>query len=204
MNHLAHFHLAGTCEQLLLGALLGDYVKGPLRGALPEALERGVRLHRRIDAFTDSHEESRALRRHFDAGSRRLAGVVTDMLFDYLLVRHWQRFEACALAQFSARVCAVLERHAAAMPQPAARQVRHIVDHDLLCRYGEARIVQGALERIGERLGQPEAMRGAIATGWRHMDDFEAAFLRFYPQLMDVARAAEFAPRDAHRTPLRD
>jgi acyl carrier protein phosphodiesterase len=51
VNHLAHFHLAGECEHLVVGALLGDYVKGPLTGALPQALERGVRLHRRAESL---------------------------------------------------------------------------------------------------------------------------------------------------------
>mgnify|MGYP003629303282 FL=1 len=68
MNYLAHFHLAqqlasrcGLDERdamqqgLLIGGLLGDFVKGPLRGNYPATWEVGIRLHRRIDALTDSH-----------------------------------------------------------------------------------------------------------------------------------------------------
>ena len=159
MNHLAHFHLAGECEHLVLGALLGDYVKGPLTGALPQALERGIRLHRRVDAFTDGHERLRALRVHFGPGERRLAGVVIDLFFDFLLTRHWERFHAPALREFSTRVCLILERHAATLPPAAARQARRIVEHDLLCRYGEVEVLEGTLERLGEVLRQPQAMR---------------------------------------------
>ena len=194
MNHLAHFHLAGDCEYLVVGALLGDYVKGPLTGALPQALERGVRLHRRVDAFTDGHERLRALRVHFGPGERRLAGVVTDLFFDYLLTRHWERFHAPALRDFSTRVCAILERHAAALPPPAARQARRIVEYDLLCRYGEVEVLEGALQRLGEVLRQPQAMRAATAVAWSRIGEFEAAFLDFYPQLVEVAGAPEFRP----------
>jgi acyl carrier protein phosphodiesterase len=190
VNHLAHFQLAGECEGLTVGALLGDYVKGPLAGALEPALERGVRLHRRVDAFTDTHAELRALRQHFGAGPRRLAGVVTDLFFDRLLTRHWARFEAAPLPAFSARVYAALERHAPGMPQPAARQARRIVDHDLLCRYGEAEVLEGSLERIGTRLGQAGAMRDAIDVAWARQAEFEEAFLRFYPQAIAFARSA--------------
>jgi acyl carrier protein phosphodiesterase len=193
VNHLAHFHLAGDCEQLVVGALLGDHLKGPLRGAWPRAIECGVRLHRRIDAFTDTHEELRALRRHFGPGERRLAGVVTDLFFDYWLVRHWERFEAAALDAFSARVYAILDRHAAVLPDSAAREARRIVAHDLLCRYGEAGMFEGVLEHIGERLGQPRAMRAAIDTAWTHGDEFERVFLAFYPQLLALARMAQTA-----------
>ena len=192
MNHLAHFHLAGECEHLVVGALLGDYVKGPLTGALPPALERGVKLHRRVDAFTDSHAALRALRVHFGPGERRLAGVVTDLFFDYLLTRHWQLFHAAALDAFSARVYAILERHARAVPPPAARQARRIVEHDLLCRYGEAAVLEGTLERLGEVLRQPQAMRAATAVAWSRIGEFEESFLAFYPQLVEIAGAPEF------------
>ena len=192
MNHLAHFHLAGECEHLVVGALLGDYVKGPLTGALPPALERGVKLHRRVDAFTDSHAALRALRVHFGPGERRLAGVVTDLFFDYLLTRHWQLFHAAALDAFSARVYAILERHARALPPPAARQARRIVEHDLLCRYGEAAVLEGTLERLGEVLRQPQAMRAATAVAWSRIGEFEESFLAFYPQLVEIAGAPEF------------
>jgi acyl carrier protein phosphodiesterase len=192
LNHLAHFHLAGECEHLVVGALLGDYVKGPLTGALPPALERGVKLHRRVDAFTDSHAALRALRVHFGPGERRLAGVVTDLFFDYLLTRHWQLFHAAALDAFSARVYAILEQHAAALPQRAARQARRIVEHDLLCRYGEAAVLEGTLERLGEVLRQPQAMRAATAVAWSRIGEFEESFLAFYPQLVEIAGAPEF------------
>ena len=192
MNHLAHFHLAGECEHLVVGALLGDYVKGPLTGAMPQALERGVRLHRRVDAFTDGHERLRALRVHFGPGERRLAGVVIDLFFDFLLTRHWERFHAPALREFSTRVCLILERHAATLPPAAARQARRIVEHDLLCRYGEVEVLEGTLERLGEVLRQPQAMRAAIVVAWSRMREFEESFLAFYPQLVEIAGAPEF------------
>jgi acyl carrier protein phosphodiesterase len=194
VNHLAHFHLAGECEHLVLGALLGDYVKGPLTGALPHALERGVKLHRRVDAFTDGHERLRALRVHFGPGERRLAGVVTDLFFDYLLTRHWEIFHVPALRDFSTRVYAILERHVAALPPPAARQARRIVEYDLLCRYGEAQVLDGTLQRLGEVLRQPQTMRAATAVAWSRIGEFEAAFLDFYPQLIEIAGAPEFRP----------
>ena len=39
MNFLAHFHLAWPDDMLLLGALEGEYHRGPLRGELPDRFE---------------------------------------------------------------------------------------------------------------------------------------------------------------------
>ena len=55
MNYLAHLHLGGSQPAQLLGSLYGDFVKGPLNGRWPAQIEAAIRLHRRIDAFTDSH-----------------------------------------------------------------------------------------------------------------------------------------------------
>jgi hypothetical protein len=55
MNYLAHLHLGGAQPAQLLGSLYGDFVKGPLEGRFPEPVEAAIRLHRRIDAYTDAH-----------------------------------------------------------------------------------------------------------------------------------------------------
>jgi acyl carrier protein phosphodiesterase len=187
LNHLAHFHLAGSCEGHIVGALLGDYIKGPLRGEWPAPLESGIRLHRRIDAYTDAHPELLPLRAPFPAGQRRLAGVVTDMIFDHLLVRHWSHFHDAGLPQFARDVHAILLRHRALLPAAALAHARRMDEYDLLARYGEAEVVEGALRHIGQRLGCVQAMDAAITLAWRHMDGFEQAFLSFYPQLVDMA-----------------
>ena len=57
MNYLAHLHLGGDRPAQLLGSLYGDFVKGPLAGQWPAEIEAGIRLHRRIDAFTDPFHE---------------------------------------------------------------------------------------------------------------------------------------------------
>ena len=80
MNFLAHFHLAWPDEGLITGGLEGDYIKGPLHGALPPQIERGIRLHRAIDAYTDGHPLIQQLRRDLPPGLRRYAGILIDLL----------------------------------------------------------------------------------------------------------------------------
>ena len=55
MNYLAHLHLGGPAPAQLLGSLYGDFVKGPLAGRYAADIEAAIRLHRRIDVFTDAH-----------------------------------------------------------------------------------------------------------------------------------------------------
>src|SRR5438094_5646041 len=63
MNYLAHLFLAGDTAELLIGNLAGDFVKGPLRDEFTPGIREGIRQHRRLDAFTDTHPHMAAFRR---------------------------------------------------------------------------------------------------------------------------------------------
>ncbi len=79
MNYLAHLHLGGHRPAQLLGSLYGDFVKGPLPGRFPAELEAAIRLHRSIDAFTDSHPLIKASIARFPLQRRRYAGIMLDV-----------------------------------------------------------------------------------------------------------------------------
>jgi len=55
MNFLAHAHLSFNDESLLVGNLIADAVKGKQFFLFSESIRKGMLLHRKIDAFTDSH-----------------------------------------------------------------------------------------------------------------------------------------------------
>jgi acyl carrier protein phosphodiesterase len=57
MNFLAHLYLSGKDKSgVLVGNFIADQVKGKQLASFPKNMQRGIRLHRKIDEFTDSHE----------------------------------------------------------------------------------------------------------------------------------------------------
>ena len=56
MNYLAHLFLAEKTEESILGNFLGDFVKGRLKDQYSAEILKGIVTHRKIDAYTDSHE----------------------------------------------------------------------------------------------------------------------------------------------------
>jgi acyl carrier protein phosphodiesterase len=187
MNYLAHFHLAQASDAGLLGALLGEYVKGPLQGAWPSAWEEGIRLHRRIDAFSDRHSSRLQFAEAVPVEYRRYAGIVFDVYCDHLLSLHWQRFESQPLPDFAARVYALLERHMAQLPPPAARMARRLIEYDVLCIYHEWDTVSGALARIGERFVRANPLARAGDELGVYLPLAERLFLDLYPVLVEHA-----------------
>ena len=55
MNHLAHFFLSGDDDDLKIGNFIADFISNKEIDDYTEGVQRGIKLHRAIDAFTDTH-----------------------------------------------------------------------------------------------------------------------------------------------------
>ena len=87
MNYLAHLHLGGPGREDRLGSLYGDFVKGSA-DVWPAGIAAGIRLHRRIDVYTDDHPLVIRAKTRLPAARRRVAGLLVDVFFDHCLARH--------------------------------------------------------------------------------------------------------------------
>lgn len=184
MNYLAHFHLARAEDDWIIGALLGDFVKGPLHGAWPQGWEDGIRLHRRIDALSDAHPLRQHYARELPPQYRRYVGIMLDVCCDHLLSRNWHRFEAEPLPRFAGRVYTLLERHRSQLPPAAQRMALRLIEHDVLTIFDRWDTVAATLERIGTRLRRANPLAASAVELERRLPQLERDFLDFYPQLI--------------------
>ena len=182
MNYLAHFQLSHGNDGLIVGGLLGDFVKGPLKGEFNDDWERGIRLHRRIDAFTDSHAVVKAGQQLFDPEYRRYSGIMLDVIFDHFLNVHWHHFHPESLDVFSRDVYRALNA-AAQMPAKAKLQADNLVKYDVLTNVQHWQTITATLQRISERLKGDNPMATAGDILLQHYQPLEQLFLDFYPEV---------------------
>ncbi|MCB1704790.1 MAG: DUF479 domain-containing protein [Halioglobus sp.] len=190
MNFLAHFHLAWPDEGLVVGGLEGDYVKGQLRGALPAQLEKGIKLHRAVDAFTDAHPLILQLRGELPRGLRRYAGIIIDLCFDHYLSLHWERFSSMPLADFNTDVYRILAAHEPALSNGARGMASRLIEYDVLNRYREWDTVPATAARIGQRFKRHNPFLDLDAELGPARQALERTFLNFYPRLESFCRDA--------------
>src|SRR5215813_13839544 len=117
MNLLAHALLASPDAELMLGSLIGDFVRGRVDPALPPKVRAGIALHRAVDAYTDAHADVAAARALFEPPFRRYAGILIDVWFDHLLARQWARYGEDELDAFSDRVRDLLAVNSSLVPE---------------------------------------------------------------------------------------
>ena len=201
MNFLAHTALANTSDELLLGGLLGDFVKATLQpppaGLTPE-LVRGIRLHRYIDSYLDNYPVFLRSRQRVDPRYRRCAGIMVDVFYDHFLARHWAQFYREPLPVFSARVYDLLDANTAILPPALAHIRQPMRAHDWLTSYQQLPVIHTALNRMSSRLSRPALLHGGAVELEQHYAEFEQDFFLIYAELQH--RVAKWlAATPAHR-----
>jgi len=191
MNFLAHFQLAWPDEGLVAGGLEGDFYKGRLCGQLPGNIERGVRLHRAIDAFTDNHPVIAQLRRDFPPTLRRYAGILIDLSFDHYLSLHWEKFVDIPLQEFNEQVYRLLLAQQHQLSTGSRTMLARLVEHDILGLYISWDTVPASAERIGRRFSRGNPFVGVDEQLSPARQLLEQAFLDFYPQLQRFSEEQE-------------
>jgi len=195
VNYIAHIHQAHTTQTSLLGNFMGDFVKGSDLEHLPDAIAQGVRLHRKIDSFTDSHPIIIQLRESFPASLRRMSGVVIDVYFDHLLCLHWSRVSEVELDtmlnlfyQELAAKHVVLASKKTQLRFAAVKQ--GLLTHQWLQDYAQREHCIRAFFSIEKRLGNKIsfAKQADIFLAQKH-DDLQQAFIQFYPLLLAFSEA---------------
>ena len=88
MNFLAHSILSPNDPLVMLGNLCGDFVKGSKLEGLNTSVAEGVRLHRSIDSFTDSHQLIREAKAIVRPKFKLFSGIVIDMFFDFYVAKN--------------------------------------------------------------------------------------------------------------------
>ncbi len=173
----------------MLGNLLPDLHRGPLDAqALGAEVWRGVNLHRRTDAFTDTHpvfERSRArLREEYG----HFAGVLVDIFYDHCLSVHWSAYHDQSLSAFIAGAYAMLEATTCDLAPRTRVVLGMLCREDWLTPYatieGMAHTLGRLSARVFERSGRRVTLEASAVVLESEFDAFADDFSEFFPQLM--------------------
>jgi acyl carrier protein phosphodiesterase len=188
MNYLAHCCLADLTGTSITGSIMGDFVRGNFEGRFTPEIERGIRLHRRIDSFTDAHATVRAAKRRFIPPYRRYAGILIDVLFDHFLARQWDRFHALPLEEFADKVYVEMDAHSPLFGDRTRLSLDYMRTRNLLVSYRELRGVENALKGLSTRLTRANPLGEAGPVLLAQYDALQGDFDEFFPQLVTYAK----------------
>src|SRR5438128_467879 len=96
MNYLAHAYLSFNQREILTGNMISDFIKGKKQYEYPVSIQKGIKLHRLIDAFTDEHPATRQVKNFFKPSYGLYAAPLSDIVYDYFLANDVNEFASAA------------------------------------------------------------------------------------------------------------
>jgi acyl carrier protein phosphodiesterase len=176
LNFLAHALLAGDDPALMVGGVVGDWIKGPLPGTLPPDLAHGVKLHRAIDHFAETNPAFNQSRSRISAARRRYAGVLVDIFYDHLLARHWQDIHPQPLDAFCKTIYESINDRLPELPADSHYALDMMARQNWLLSYTQIEGIADVLLRMSRRARQPNPLAQGEQEMLADMAGFTADF----------------------------
>ena len=184
MNYLAHLYLSGDSDEIKLGNFIGDYVKGNKYLNYPEKVAYGIRMHRSIDSFTDSHADVRECNKLLKPGFGRHAGIVSDIFFDHFLASRFHEYSSYTLRQFSKQVHSVFISNFGLLPLRVKQFLPFLIQHKRLESYAMRETMFHVLEIMSRRTSLPSNSQWAFEILNQEYDQFETLFRSFFNEMI--------------------
>ncbi|MBN1112914.1 MAG: DUF479 domain-containing protein [Bacteroidales bacterium] len=123
MNYLGHLYLSGNDENVIIGNFIADFVKGNSYKKFPEAIQKGILMHRKIDEYTDGHQSTKDISKILRGTYGKYSTIISDMLIDHVLATNWNDYHNKSLYVFSIKSYLTMVKHFSVLP----KQMQHIL-----------------------------------------------------------------------------
>jgi acyl carrier protein phosphodiesterase len=195
MNFLAHLYLSSPDVEALVGSLLPDLVRRPRPMDLLARVAQACRLHRLVDAFTDTHPSFLTSRQRLSERHGLFSGILVDVFYDHYLARDWARYNTRPLGLFAQHVYESFEANRAIIPTAMLLPVERMIEQNWLEAYATREGIRLTLSRMSRRFSDRFSRAVDLASAADDMvsldDDLARDFHGFFPQLITYAASAE-------------
>jgi acyl carrier protein phosphodiesterase len=188
MNFLAHARLSFNHPEVLLGNMISDFVKGKKQYDYPINVQKGIRLHRAIDAFTDLHPATAVIKKFFHPHYRLYAGAFTDIVYDYFLANDENEFaDEQVLGDFCVETYALLQQSSSIHPPVFSQMFPYMVSQNWLYNYRFPFGIEKSFAGMVRRAKYIQESNSANEIFLKNMEVMQHDYEQFYPSVKNFA-----------------
>lgn len=172
-------YLSGTDHEVLVGNLMGDFVKGAVGDNIyPPRIRLGLMLHRKIDSFAQKNTNFQASRLRLAPRYGLYRGILVDLFYDHFLAQEWHSWSEIPFPDYIAWAKSITEKQLAVMPQPF-REFVPVIFNDLLPSYKSISGTESALNRMSARIKRPNPLAEGGTELTLHYQELKQDFEHF-------------------------
>jgi acyl carrier protein phosphodiesterase len=183
LNFLAHLYLSENYPKIMIGNFIADHIKGNQFTHLDQRIQQGIKLHRQIDTYTDTHEVTRISKRRLHKRYGLFAGIIIDIFYDHYLAKNWKDYSAIPLKIYVNSVYNLINSHKEILPEKTIQMIPYMIKYNLLYNYRYKEGIKSVLEGMNRRTNNKGQIDLAIIDLKQLDKDFEKDFESFFDDL---------------------
>jgi acyl carrier protein phosphodiesterase len=187
MNYLAHAYLSFNHDELLIGNMVSDFVKGKRQFDFPQAIQTGIKLHRAIDTFTDEHPVTKEAKLFLKPAVGSYSGAFIDVVYDHFLANDENQFTETTLQAFAAKTYYTLQKFYDVLPPRFQVLLPYMTAQNWLYNYKSLWGTQQSFGGIVRRAKYLQTSNEAFDAFEKHYLPLQKCYTDFFPSLKEFA-----------------
>lgn len=185
MNFLAHLYLANSDKEIIIGNFIADTLQGNKIHQFSEGIQFGIKMHRAIDTFTDTHPIFRQSKRRLDPKYRLYKGVAIDLIYDHFLAKNWHLYSNIPLYNFTQGIYQLFYDNFDILPIRAQKLLPYMSQQNWLYKYRTQQGIGEILHDMNVRTRGLSKMNEAIVDLKENYTIFEEDFTIFFDEIQN-------------------
>jgi len=200
MNFLCHSEIAlfvaeethlapSAVNGLLAGAVLGDFLKGPIQDSWDRELSLGIKLHRKVDAISNQHTMFKSAFSRFPKKIRRVAPILIDVISDFFLATHWSSYQQVKIERFADMCHSALGTHTSYFDRDANGKnfFTYMKEKELLINSSKWSTIEQTTKHVLKRLNKEDDLSHVLQAMAANQALLLEDFKEYYPQIRQDA-----------------
>lgn len=189
MNFLAHAYLSFDNPEILTGNMIGDFVKGRDYTHLPENIQKGVQLHRKIDHFTDKHDVFKKTVYRISDTHGKYRFVIADLFYDHFLATNWNDYHQNKLITFTDNTYSTLHEYDEHLPEKFKFALTYMESSNWLLNYQHLDKLEMFIKGISNRSKYGNNLETSIEDLKSEYEHFENDFKDFFVDIISYSKS---------------
>jgi acyl carrier protein phosphodiesterase len=189
MNFLAHSYLSFNQQEILIGNMISDFVKGRKKFGYSAGIQQGIQLHRDIDTFTDDHLATKQAKQLLKPAVGLYAGAFIDVVYDHFLANDELEFSDEYLHKHSSKTYQVLQQHYLVLPEKFQRMLPYMASQNWLYNYKNLWGIENSFGGVVRRAAYIDSSTAVFELFKAHYSSLQKCYKTFFPDVKAFAFA---------------